>query len=230
MSDPQTTNLGFYIPTRGSDVGTWDLPVNANSSALDSIFSNVATLSLTNSNVTLNQPPNSGAAWSGPYQSQSALLNMTGNITANITITLPRPGYFLFANNCISGASGTTPAGGIDTAFSIAIASAAPGKIIGAPPGSPFWVFNDGVNVSYVDPEPTGFVETWSIIDTALPSWVTVCTLLPYLLCDGSSYAKAAFPNLFGIIGNLYGGGGSNFHVPNLTSSEPFGTIIVIKT
>ena len=38
-----------------------------------------------------------------------------------------------------------------------------------------------------------------------------------WLLCDGSSYATATYPNLFSAIGYAWGGSGANFNVPNMT-------------
>lgn len=36
------------------------------------------------------------------------------------------------------------------------------------------------------------------------------------LLCDGSSYATALYPQLFALIGYTYGGSGANFNVPDI--------------
>lgn len=38
-----------------------------------------------------------------------------------------------------------------------------------------------------------------------------------YLVCDGRSYAVADYPDLYAVIGNIYGGDTENFNVPNLT-------------
>jgi hypothetical protein len=211
MADPQTSNLGFYVPTRGSDSGTWDSPVNANSSAQDSMFANVATLSLSNANVTLSTPPNSGAAWSGPYQSQSALIKCTGVISANITITIPRAGYFIFWNLCTI-ASGA-PAG--STGFYILVGSAAPGKLIGLPPGEMCHAFCDGVDLNYVNMGRVGSALDLHGVQT-VPTWIAACTFLPFLLKDGTNYTNAAFPTLAGVIGTKFGGTpGLNFNVPD---------------
>lgn len=42
-----------------------------------------------------------------------------------------------------------------------------------------------------------------------------------WLLCDGSSYLVATYPDLFAIIGYTYGGAGPNFNVPNLSGRVP---------
>jgi len=46
---------------------------------------------------------------------------------------------------------------------------------------------------------------------------------LNFLLCDGSSYATANYPDLFNIIGYTYGGSDDNFNVPNFESYIPIG-------
>jgi len=46
---------------------------------------------------------------------------------------------------------------------------------------------------------------------------------LNFLLCDGSSYATADYPDLFNIIGYTYGGSDDNFNVPNFESYIPIG-------
>lgn len=44
-----------------------------------------------------------------------------------------------------------------------------------------------------------------------------------FLLCDGSLYSTTTYSDLFAIVGYTYGGSGSYFAVPNLTSSFPIG-------
>jgi len=203
VADPQTTNLGLYIPTRGSDVGTWDLPENANDSATDSLFANVATISLTNANVTLTTPPNSGASWSGPYQSQSAILKFTGTLTGNCVITLPRPGFFVVDNQCTVGS------------FYVRLGSSSPGKYITAPPGYATHVYCDGTDVKYINLAPVAS-EFFLIGATQLPAWMTGCSTLPYLIQDGGIYNYSDYPALGNILGSVFGGNGiTTFAVPD---------------
>lgn len=44
-----------------------------------------------------------------------------------------------------------------------------------------------------------------------------------WLLCDGTSYPTATFPDLFAAIGYLWGGSGANFNVPDLRSRVTVG-------
>ena len=213
MADPQTTNLGLYQPTRGSDSGTWDLPVNSNTGATDSLFGNVANIGLTSVPVTLTLPPNSGASWNGPYQSQSALLNLTGAITASCAITVPRAGYFIVWNQCTSGSSGFL-AGATAGSFFVQLTTGS-GNVIGVPPGKKCHVFSDGTNMDFVNmPDAGTRLDLHGV--TAMPSWMTACTVLPYLIRDGSIYNNTAYPALASVLQNAFGGTpGLNFAVPD---------------
>jgi microcystin-dependent protein len=46
-----------------------------------------------------------------------------------------------------------------------------------------------------------------------------------YLRCDGTSYATATYPNLFGVIGYIYGGSGANFNVPDCVGKTMMGAL-----
>lgn len=191
MADPVTPNVGLYIPSHGSDVGSWDQPCNADFSTVDSLASNVATIGLTNSPVTLTTPPNSGAAWSGPYQSQSALIRFTGAITANIVVTIPRAGFFIVENLCVVGN------------FYVQLVSSGGGNAIGAPPGQKTHIFNDGTNMDFVDLPPVGsYLDlAYSGGDSGLPAWITACTVPPYLNCNGSPFSAVTYPQLAALLG-----------------------------
>lgn len=180
MADPQTANVGAYQPPTGSDVGTWAAPVNANTGTMDSLAANVAIIPLSSAPVTLTVPPNSGGAWSGPYQSQSGILRFTGALANAVTVTLPRAGFFIVENLC--------------TGFYVILASSAPGNTICAPPGEATHIYCDGVNVKYVDFGRIGSYMDLSV--SAVPAWITNCTTPPYLNCDGSAFSAVTFPTL----------------------------------
>ena len=48
-----------------------------------------------------------------------------------------------------------------------------------------------------------------------------------WLLCDGSSKSRDAYPDLYNAIGITYGGGGGNFNVPNLNVTIPETTTVI---
>ena len=187
MSDPQTTNIGAYIPSRGSDTGTWDQPCNANFSVTDSLAANVATITLTSSPVTLTTPPNSGSAWAGPYQSQSGILRFTGTLGADVTVTIPRAGFFIVQNKCTVGS------------YAVILSSSAPGNVIGCPPGESIQVFCDGIDMDFVALGRVNEYEDWGV--STVPRWVSVCTVPPYLNCDGSAFSGTTYPNTAAYLG-----------------------------
>jgi microcystin-dependent protein len=45
-----------------------------------------------------------------------------------------------------------------------------------------------------------------------------------YLLCNGTAYSTATYPDLFAVIGYTYGNLNGNFRVPNLINSRPLMT------
>ena len=51
-----------------------------------------------------------------------------------------------------------------------------------------------------------------------------------FLLCDGSSYQNNDYIDLFGIIGNKYGGTVPNFNVPNFKMYMPIGPMENVNT
>lgn len=187
MSDPQSTNLGVYLQTTGSNPGAWGPVLNANDSVLDSVTSNVFVVALTNVNVTLTTPPGSGSAWAGPYGSQSGIIRFTGVLSAAVTVTFPRSGFWIVENLCTVGA------------FYVALASSAPGKVICAPPGEATHIICDGTDVKYVDLGRVG-----SYLDlgaSAVPAWITNCSVPPYLNCDGTTFNAVTYPVLNTLLG-----------------------------
>lgn len=68
----------------------------------------------------------------------------------------------------------------------------------------------------YVGGLPLSFIPVGNIMEyagTAPP--------IGWLLCDGTAYAAAIYPELFAIIGYTYGGAGPIFNVPNLNGCAP---------
>jgi hypothetical protein len=184
MVEPVTVNKALIIPNTGDLSGTWgSAGLNPDLVALDGMLGGFAIISLTNANVLLTVPAGFTATPSaGPTQAQNALITFTGTLTGNCVITLPMPGYYIVENLCAVGA------------YYVALASVAPGKIICVPPGEAAHVFCNGVDVKYV-----GLGRVGSYLDLAtstVPSWITACTVPPYLNCDGSGFSGTTYPAL----------------------------------
>jgi hypothetical protein len=174
-----TTNKNLEQPARGDYVGTWDTPVNSNTGIIDNSFGGVATVALTNSNVTLS---------AGQYQ--NVFLVFTGAISANIAITFPAVGSFYTVQNLTSNTSAF---------YLTAVTTASTGQGIGLPPGEAVEIFTDGTNVKFRNLARVGSL--WEYVGSSVPSWVSQCTVPPYLNCDGTSFSSATYPVLSAILG-----------------------------
>ena len=73
-----TTNKALTTPANGSNVGTWDVPVNANFTAIDTAFGGKATISTTGGTTVLSSA-----------QYQPLFLVITGVLTSNAIIQFP---------------------------------------------------------------------------------------------------------------------------------------------
>lgn len=213
MADPQTGNIGLAIPLRGSDVGTWDIPVNGDFTAIDGMLGGVATVGLSNAPVTLTSPYTSPAAPSpspGPTQSQNGVIIFTGALSANVTVTLPIPAIQQFYNETTGN-------------FLVILRAAGSGEVIAIPQGVCARVYNDGTNVRFIEgiEGRPGKME-FEGGETGLPAWVSACTKKPYLLADGSIYNFSDFPALGAKYGNKFGGNGiTTFGVPDMQGRVP---------
>ena len=67
--------------------------------------------------------------------------------------------------------------------------------------------------VNAVSPNPVGSLQAYAGA-SAPTGW---------LLCDGTSYTTAAYPELYSVLGYTYGGSGANFNVPDLRGRMPIG-------
>lgn len=89
------------------------------------------------------------------------------------------------------------------------------GNVIGVPPGKKCHVFSDGTNMDFVNVPESGTAYDLHGA-TALPSWMTACSVLPYLIKDGSIYNNTAYLSLASVLQNQFGGTpGLSFAVPD---------------
>lgn len=206
MVEPTTVNKALIVPNTGDLVGAWGTSaLNPDFVAIDGMLGGFAILSLSSATtIALSAPSGSITPSAGPTQQQNALLKFTGTLTGNAVIQFTLPGFYIVDNRCTVGA------------FSIQLApSAGTGTVIGAPPGRKAHIFFDGTNVDYIDMPEVG-----SALDlhgaTAVPPWMTACSVLPYLIKDGSTYSTSVYPALGAQLGSTFGGNGiTTFAVPD---------------
>lgn len=204
MADPNTVNIALAIPSRGSDVGTWDTPVNSDFNAIDGYLGGVQTISVSNAPVTLTAPTGTITPSAGPTQAQNAVLRATGTLTADVQVTLPLPGYYIIENLTTGN-------------FILQLKGAAAGEVIAIDQGESLHAYNDGANVRFCNFGRIGHTELWGGL-TGMPRWVTSCTKPPFLLCDGSIYNFSTYPYLGARLGGAFGGNGiTTFGVPDLS-------------
>jgi microcystin-dependent protein len=199
-----TVNGGLIIPGTGELVGVWGSnAVNPNFVSIDGLFGGVTTISAAASPIVLTSPAGfTPTPSAGPTQAQNAVLKFTGTLTANVQVTLPLPGSYIVDNQTTG-------------AFVLSFRAIGSGQIIAVDQQDTIRIYNDGTNVRFVNLGRIGETAMWAGL-TAMPAWVTACTNVPYLLCDGSVYNVSAFPSLGAkLLGKFGGNGITTFAVPD---------------
>lgn len=211
MVNPRTVNTGIIVPLTGADVDLWgENDINPNMVAVDGFIGGVQTIAVTGAApITLSSPAGFTATPTpGPTQSQNRVLRFTGALTANQVITLPLPGVYVVENLTTGN-------------FVLSFRGATATEVVGTPPGDRVTLYNDGTNVRFVDLGKNGDMEFWAGIG-AMTSWVTACTVPPYLLCNGAIYNNSQFPFLGPRLGGNFGGDGiTTFGVPDMRGRYP---------
>lgn len=179
MVDPTTVNTSLAIPIRGSDVGTWDLPVNGNFNAIDAMFGGVTTVALTSNNVTLLST-----------QGQQSVIRFTGTLNNSVNVILPS----IFKGWTIDNQITNSP-----SSFAVFILTPGSTYVIGAPPGQND-IFFDGTTTFYRGMHRIG--EYWDYASSGVPTWVSGATKPPYLNCNGTTFSSATYPLLTSILGS----------------------------
>ncbi len=178
MVDPTTVNTSLSIPLRGADVGTWDLPANNNFAAIDSMFGGVTTIALSSQNVVLLSS-----------QGQNAVIKFTGTILTNVSITLPS----IYKGWTIDHQVLNSP-----SSFCAQLVSTSGTFGLGLAPGVND-VYYDGTNIKYRNMGKLG--EYWDYSGPAVPSWVSFCSIPPWLNCNGTTFSSAFYPQLANHLG-----------------------------
>lgn len=172
---PTTSNRGYEVPTHGSEVDTWDVPLNANWNLLDLNLGATVAVSLTNVNVTLSAA-----------QYKYGNIQFTGTLTGNVIITFPAVAGWWSVENATTGN------------FYIQLTCGG-GNRVCAPPQEVVDISTDGTNVKYRNLGRIGSYLDYA--GTAVPNWVSNCTVPPYLICDGTTFSAVTYPRLNTILG-----------------------------
>lgn len=205
-----TGNRYFNTPLTGDLPGAWGTTaINTNMAAIDGMLGGFATISLSAATTfALSLPTGASTGLSpgaGPSQSQNALIKFTGVLSGNAVVQFTMPGFYIIHNACTVGS------------FYIQLANVSgSGNKIGAPPGRKCHVFFDGTDMDYVDMPEVGSALDLHQSGTALPAWMTACTVSPYLIKDGTVYNVSTYPALGAALGSTFGGNGATtFGVPD---------------
>lgn len=175
-----TTAKNIIQPANSSYVGTWDQPVNSNWGVIDAALGQTVNVSLNNSPVTLS---------ANQYQCYNITFNST--LTGNVAITFPSSftGPYSIFNACTGS-----------TSFVVTLqTTVSSGQAVACPYGEFFDVYNDGTNVKFRNFGRIG--SYWDYAGSSVPTWVTTCTVPPYLNCDGTTFSSATYPFLSMILG-----------------------------
>lgn len=211
MADPTTANIALNVPVTGSNVGTWgDISINPDMVAIDGMFGGVTTISLSNVPVTLSKPVATIVPSAGPTESQNAVLQFTGALSANVVVTLPLPGIQTIANFTTGN-------------FVVSFRAVGSGAVVATPQGSVLRIYNDGTNVRFLN-DVGSFPSQMTFLSgvSALPAWITACTKRPFLVQDGTLYNMADYPELGALYGSKFGGNGiTTFGVMDLRGRYP---------
>lgn len=180
MADPTTVNTSLAVPVRGSDVGTWDVPVNGNFTSLDAMMGGVTSLALSTTPVTLTTS-----------QALVNVIRLTGTLLSNVTVTLPG----IYKSWTVDNQVVNSP-----SSFAVTLVSTSGTSIIGCPPGTQD-VFYDGTTVNYRNLGRVG--EYWDYAAATVPTWVTASTKPPYLNCNATTFSSATYPILANLLGTV---------------------------
>ena len=127
-----TTNKGLNQPANGSNVDTWDVPVNNNFGWIDQAFGSTTALNAT-----------SGSATLADTQYRSLVLAVSGAIAANVTYTIPSSvgGQWIVYNTTTDSSGGP---------WTITIASAGGGTSVVIQRSKATIIVSDGTNIRSV--------------------------------------------------------------------------------
>lgn len=213
MTEPITTQKSLIVPNTGDLAGTWGTAaLNPNFQIIDAMFGGVTTISLTSATTILLSVPATTGIWGGSVpQSSNAMIVFTGAQTGPSAIQFTLPGFYIVNNKCTG------------TSYIQLAPVTGTGTRVCAPPGRKAHIFFDGTDIDYVDmPEVSSRLDLFGVSTT--PVWMQNCTVLPYLVRDGSVHTASLYPQLAQILGSTFGGNGvTTFAVPDSRSRVDVG-------
>lgn len=197
--DTFSNTLGFIIMGTGNDNNTWG--VNANSFAfqiLEDAIAGTLTEAVTGGTLDISGSPPPAAA----SQARFARISFTGTLTSNQTLIVPNLNKIWLVGNGTTGA------------FSVLMKTPS-GPVTQIPQGTFKWVMCDGANTV----RRTDFNEISRCED-----FYSAGVPPGFLATNGSAISRTGFPDLFGIVGTLWGvgDGSTTFNLPNTTDTGRF--------
>lgn len=174
---PTTTNRGYSVPVTGTEVDTWgDNALNPNFATIDQNLGAITSLSLSNTDVTLNAA-----------QYACGTIILTGTLTGNLAVIFPSVQGWWSVDNQTTGN------------FVVTLKTAS-GNVIGMPPGEQIDIqVNGSSGVKFRNLGRVG--SEMFLATTAVPAWITACTIPPYLNEDGSTFSAITYPALAAFLG-----------------------------
>lgn len=134
MVSTYTTNKNLEKPGNGDYVDTWNVPLNADMTAIDKALGSTLNLNATAGDATLSST-----------QYQNLIINVTGAMSASVTYTIPSGvgGQWIVRNATTDNVGGP---------WSVTIASAGGGSSVVVIRGRNVTVWSDGTNIRVSEP------------------------------------------------------------------------------
>lgn len=177
MVDPTTINRTLAIPTHGSDIDTWNVPLNANFGLLDTITGGIVNIATTGGNTTLNAA-----------QLACGTISVTGALVSNAGLIFPAVQGWWSIENLTTGASSV-----------LFVSSGTGAGIICLPPGEITDIQINGNTAKFRNLARIGSYLDLAV--SAIPLWILECSVSPYLICDGTTFSAVTYPYLNTFLG-----------------------------
>ena len=130
-----TANKNLETPLNGSDINTWDQPINSNSQIIDSALGGTTTINIT---------AVTGTVILTATQYQKLILKFTGTLTGNVNYQVPSGVGGMWA--VVNSTAG---------AFNLVMSSGGGGSTATIPQGFTAFIISDGTNVGFSSTAPS---------------------------------------------------------------------------